>query len=292
MNSQQINYFLAICENRSFSKTAAQFYVSQPTVSTQISALERELGIVLLERTRNYVSLTPAGNAYAEFFLQSRDQIDQLSRTYGGQRDKAAFLVVGLLHACQPPELTARFTRFRQEHPSVGLRLRSMNPTQTGMPLNLLARHMDVLITLHSAVFDNPAVCWAPIMNTRFVFLASATDSHVDPSHCCVEQFCDQTLLVPNVNTDPGYQQILHRFKKNYNLQYMHTEVIPSLEAICLSVSCGLGVSILNEYTVLHYPGLITLDINESQELVAVWHKDNKNPNLKTFLTCLSHEDV
>ena len=292
MNSQQVNYFLSICKNHSFSKTAAQFYVSQPTVSTQISALEKELGIILLERTRNYVSLTPAGQAYADFFAHAQNRADELCRLYGGQKDTATYLVVGLLHALQPPALTEYFTRFHKEHPAIDLQLRSMNPSRADIQKSLLERHIDILFTFYSPSFDNSAVSWMPILESRFVFFASADDPHFRSPDCSVRDFSDRTLIVPNVNADAGYQQILQRIRQRYGLQYMHTEIVPALEAICLSVACGLGVSILNEYTVNGYPGLTALDVGETAQLVAVWHKDNKNPNLQTFLNDLKSQKI
>ncbi|MEU9449900.1 LysR family transcriptional regulator [Streptomyces sp. NPDC048277] len=63
MQLRQLEYFLAICEAGSFSGAAARLYVTQPSLSQQIGALEKELGAVLLERGRQGVTLTPAGRA-------------------------------------------------------------------------------------------------------------------------------------------------------------------------------------------------------------------------------------
>lgn len=58
---QQIHYFLTLAKTLSFTDTSQMLYVSQPTLSKQIGALETELGFPLFERTKRSVSLTPEG---------------------------------------------------------------------------------------------------------------------------------------------------------------------------------------------------------------------------------------
>jgi DNA-binding transcriptional LysR family regulator len=50
MNLRQLEYFVAIVEHGSFTQAAERLLVSQPSLSQQIGALERELGGALLER--------------------------------------------------------------------------------------------------------------------------------------------------------------------------------------------------------------------------------------------------
>ena len=59
-----LRYFLAVAETGSFSRAARQVSVTQPTLSTGIAKLERELGARLFDRDRQGVSLTPAGSRF------------------------------------------------------------------------------------------------------------------------------------------------------------------------------------------------------------------------------------
>lgn len=76
MTSNQISIFLAMTENLSFSKTAEEFYITQPTVSRQISMLEEEWGIRLFDRNKRHVSLTKAGALMAEICKENRKKMD------------------------------------------------------------------------------------------------------------------------------------------------------------------------------------------------------------------------
>jgi DNA-binding transcriptional LysR family regulator len=61
---RQLEYFLAIWEAGSFNGAAVRLYVTQPSLSQQIAALEKELGGVLLERGKHGITLTPAGRVF------------------------------------------------------------------------------------------------------------------------------------------------------------------------------------------------------------------------------------
>src|SRR5579862_7770981 len=66
MTLRQLEYFLAVVDERSFTAAAARLHVSQPTLSQQIRSLEREVGGSLLRRRPGPLALTPAGKAVAE----------------------------------------------------------------------------------------------------------------------------------------------------------------------------------------------------------------------------------
>ena len=61
MLNPQLRTFLCVAESGSFSKAAEQLYLSSTAVIKQINALERALGLTLLQRSHHGVSLTPAG---------------------------------------------------------------------------------------------------------------------------------------------------------------------------------------------------------------------------------------
>ena len=66
MNLRDLEYLVAVGEQRHFGKAADVCNVSQPTLSTQLKKLEQELGVALIERNPRHVMLTAAGERVAE----------------------------------------------------------------------------------------------------------------------------------------------------------------------------------------------------------------------------------
>ena len=70
MNDLQIDYFMAVATNRSFTKTSEELFVSQPAISKQISQLEKELGAKLFVRNNQRTELTVVGKLYFDLFTR------------------------------------------------------------------------------------------------------------------------------------------------------------------------------------------------------------------------------
>lgn len=77
---RQLKYFLAVVETDSFTEAAAQCYISQSAISQQIQALERELGVKLLNRENRKFSLTEAGRHFYQYGRVLADEADKLCR--------------------------------------------------------------------------------------------------------------------------------------------------------------------------------------------------------------------
>jgi DNA-binding transcriptional LysR family regulator len=81
--------FVGVTKSRSFSQAARQLGISGSLVSRHVAELERALGVHLVNRTARTISLTEAGNRYAEFASRIIDEIDQEEARLRGLRDKA-----------------------------------------------------------------------------------------------------------------------------------------------------------------------------------------------------------
>ena len=75
MELRNIQYFIAIAEEQSFSKAALRLGISQPPLSMQIKKLEREIGVELFYRYSHGVALTPAGETFLKMVLPVQNQL-------------------------------------------------------------------------------------------------------------------------------------------------------------------------------------------------------------------------
>ncbi|WP_035292949.1 selenium metabolism-associated LysR family transcriptional regulator [Clostridium sp. KNHs214] len=69
MDFKQIEAFISVAKLKSFSKAANDIFLSQPTISSHISSLEKDLSVQLFDRTSKEVNLTPAGESFLEYAI-------------------------------------------------------------------------------------------------------------------------------------------------------------------------------------------------------------------------------
>eukprot|EP01031_Cornospumella_fuschlensis_P008994 gene8994-11054_t len=75
LSSRQIDAFIALAEQRSFTRAAALCHLSQPAFSALIRALEDDLGLRLFDRSTRHVDLTPEGHNFLESARRIRAEI-------------------------------------------------------------------------------------------------------------------------------------------------------------------------------------------------------------------------
>ncbi|ALC19993.1 RuBisCO operon transcriptional regulator [Streptomyces pristinaespiralis] len=128
---RQMEYFLTVVEESSFTRAAELLHVTQPALSHQIKALERSVGGELLERLPRGVRLTPMGRAYlphAELAVRSAAQARRAARAAAGA--EGGELHIAALHAVAVGVLPDLFARWRREHPGVALVLHEYGTTE------------------------------------------------------------------------------------------------------------------------------------------------------------------
>ncbi|MFF1837266.1 LysR family transcriptional regulator [Streptomyces sp. NPDC058231] len=131
MSLRQMEYFLAVVEESSFTRAAELLHVTQPALSHQIKSLERAVGGALLERLPRGVRLTPMGRAFlphAERSVRSAAQARRAARAAAGA--EGGELHIATVHAVAVGILPDIFARWRAAHPAVGLVLHEYATTE------------------------------------------------------------------------------------------------------------------------------------------------------------------
>ncbi|MET9269490.1 LysR family transcriptional regulator [Kribbella sp. NPDC003557] len=145
MELRQLEYFVAVAHERSFTLAARRLHVVQSAVSAAISALEKDLKVTLFERNAQRVVLTEAGTALLPEALAvldavqgARDVVDELG---AGMRGRVR---VGLLPGLGLIDLPAAAGEFRRRHPNVELQLRVEPEGSAGVIVGLRNGDIDV----------------------------------------------------------------------------------------------------------------------------------------------------
>ena len=145
MNLRELEYLIAVDEERHFHRAAERCFVSQPTLSGQLKKLEQELGVLLIERTNRNVAMTEAGQAvvkHARTVLTEIKLIKEAANVF--QDPMVGDLRVGIIPTIAPYLLPIIMPSLNKEFPKLKLWLYEY---QTQVLLEKLQRaELDILI--------------------------------------------------------------------------------------------------------------------------------------------------
>ncbi|WP_409492127.1 LysR family transcriptional regulator [Amycolatopsis sp. cmx-11-12] len=161
MELRHFRYFAAVAEQGGFTKAAAMLFVSQPTLSQQIRALERELGVPLFLRAPDGVRLTAAGEVFYGHAVSVLRMVDEAARATRRAGAEPSVLRIGwsppIPRALHVPIATA----FSAAHPHVRLSWQETSLPDQERPL--LDDEVDV--ALLRLPVDTERVLWEPIVD-------------------------------------------------------------------------------------------------------------------------------
>jgi DNA-binding transcriptional LysR family regulator len=127
---KQLKYFLAVAEEKSFSRAAERLHISQPPLSQQIMKLEAELGVKLFARTTRTFELTVAGKALmneaSELLAKMRMTIDTIRQI---DRGEVGRLRVGIVGSAMWGPIPSLLEEFQTKFPRVTWTLHELGPT-------------------------------------------------------------------------------------------------------------------------------------------------------------------
>jgi DNA-binding transcriptional LysR family regulator len=140
---KQLKYFLAVAEEKSFSRAAERLHISQPPLSQQIMKLESELGVRLFARTTRTFELTVAGKALmveaADLLARMRMTIDTIRQI---DRGEVGRLRVGIVGSAMWGPIPSLLEQFQSQFPRVSWTIHEFGPTVQYEALR--ARQIDV----------------------------------------------------------------------------------------------------------------------------------------------------
>ncbi len=126
---RELECFLAVSEELSFTRAAERLHLAQPPLSRHIRNLEEKLDVQLFEQTNRQVRLTAAGAAFrseAGEIMQQVRRAGEAARRAG--EGETGMLDVGFVSAVLSPELVQVFAGFRQRYPHIQLNLHDRLP--------------------------------------------------------------------------------------------------------------------------------------------------------------------
>jgi DNA-binding transcriptional LysR family regulator len=260
MEISQLETFLAVAEERSFSRAAQRLHRTQPAVSQVIRKLESSVGETLFDRTSRDGSLTAAGALLRDYALrllalrrEASSALDELKSLERGHLQLAAneYTCMYLLPAVDA---------FRREFPHVGVTVQRMLASRIPEELNLRTFELGVI----SFKPDPALVRSIAVYGDSLAFIVSPHHPLAKAGRVSIRDLGNELFVAHNV-ASPLRRKVIEAFQRYRTPLNMGIE-LPTIEAIKRFVAMGNGVALVPHLTVareLETGGLVRVKVDE-----------------------------
>lgn len=285
MDTLQLKLFLSLSRTLNFTKTANEFYVTQPTVSNYIKSLENSMGVTLLKRDSHSVSLTPEGKEFAVYatqILSLETEAENRLRTIAGGR-RGCLRIATLSSAAEL--FSSCLEEFVQKY--------------SGIQVNVdMLEGGDMVSSVNQCSYDIYFAHEYMVSNHESVdhFVTSTSQMHLAVHKSIADKIdmSDWSTLdrYPFVSAlEPGFSLSgqIRRICSNRGIVPDIINYYNRADTILLAVNSGVGMSILPPQLIAAYvwPNVVSFPIEGSDAVVALsvaWNKNSSNPDVQKFL--------
>ena len=285
MDTLQLKLFISVSQTLNFTKTASEFFMTQPTVSNYIKALENSIGVKLLNRDSHSVSLTPEGQEFVGYAgrlltleLEAENRLKNIS---AGRR---GYIRIAMLSSAA--ELfSSCLTEFSQEQPKVQVDVDIKEGTE--MIRSIGQNGHDIYFANRYMLPDNDSIDY-------FI-------TRTDQLHLFVHRDIAGKIDIGDWSTLSGYHFVSvpeTDFALSGQIKSICVTrgVMPDIinyynraDTLLLAVNSGIGMTILPPALKYFYdfPNVVSLPIaGDDAEIssVVAWRRGRNNPEAQKFL--------
>lgn len=245
MDFDQLKTFLEVSRQKSFSKAAVKLLVTQPSISAQISSLEKTIGVRLFERGGGKVTLTAAGRVFEPFAEDCITRLNHISITIADlERSPRGSLLISANDSTALYVLPTFFANFKKRYPRVSLNIVRAERSKTLE--SVMNREADFGVVslpvsdprLHIEVIHEDE--WVLVMPPDHPLSASPTVT--------LRQISQQNLLVPKSGRRREHLDYL--FAQN-DLRPKIAMELDSYELLKRLIIAGMGIGFLPRINIL-----------------------------------------
>lgn len=243
MELSQLETFLAVADERSFSRAATRLHRTQPAVSQVIRKLEEDVGEALFDRSARDASLTPAGELLRDYALR----LIALRREAASALGELKSLERGRLHLAAN-EYTCMYLlpvidAFRREYPQITVTVQRMLASRIPSELNLRTFEMGMI----SFRPDSEQFRTIAVYSDTLVLVVSPQHPLADADRVSISELGNESFIAHNV-ASPLRRRVIETFQRYRTPLHMDTE-LPTIEAIKRFVAMGNGVALVPRLT-------------------------------------------
>ena len=289
MELRHLRYFVAVAEELNFTRAAEKLRLAQPSLTRQIHNLEDELGVRLLDRTRNQVSLTEEGKSFlvdarrlVALSLESVKAVQRFSRGESGQ------LNLGYLFKFNFDLLPATLATFYQTCPEIAVNLFDMSPAEQLRALE--ARKIDlgfVGLRPPDASKNLSALTWECVASHGVVVVLPAHHPLAKKSRIKIMDLKPLFFVAMSEETHPGSRDWLSGLCQQAGFVPRVLQDVDLESGLMTFVAEGLGVTLAREQIKnLPHPGVVFRPLVSAAkaDYWIAWHRENRSKALGQYI--------
>jgi DNA-binding transcriptional LysR family regulator len=292
MDLHQLRYFVAVAERLHFAEAAESVHVSQPGLSQQIKALEEEVGVLLLERTKRTVALTEAGKYFleeAKLTLEHAERAKVVAQKVA--RGKLGTVRIGYLHSVpfsgQLANLASLFRRW-----AAGVHLEFAEGDSSDQMSRLVEGELDLGFIRLPLDEIPPEIVITTVMEEKILLALNKEHALAKKKKIlCAELKNEQLVLFSRPDGKSALDDHVKAIAKKGGFDLQVAQTAEKLSVIIGLVAGGSGIAIVPEsLRHMHVPSVVfrpLADIQRVSELAVAYRRDERSPAVNFVLTKL-----
>ncbi|WP_125763486.1 LysR family transcriptional regulator [Companilactobacillus hulinensis] len=288
---QQMQYFISIVKNHSFTQAAVECNISQSAISQQMKELESRLGVKLLERKGRSFEVTQAGQY---FYTHSQDILEDVNQLVDNTvkivKEEQIELKVGYLRNFGTTEFLQTVSKFSEEFPQVKIKIKSGNHEE--LYDYLRNGQVDLNFSDQRRALSNKYVNEF-LTDSKFMLEISRATFSNDRTQMDISELADIPCVLIADNdqqvTDEEYYREILGVRSDF-------VVVKSYDEAQILVASNQGYLIVNDRTQkqLNSDIVKTVDLmNGKQQMIqkyyAYWKADNSGYYIESFAELLKN---
>ena len=284
MELKRLKYFVAVAEELHFGRAAERLNMAQPPLSRQIAQLEKDVGVLLFDRSRSQIRLTQAGELMLVHAREIHTRLDSayrdVARVGKGSAGRLRIAFVGsATHGVLPSVIKA----YRQAHPNVELSLSAMNNAE--LKRALIQREIDIAIarpSLNDEEFRSALLHFEPL-----ILALPDNDPLVGKAVVNFPDLRDETFILYPTQPRPGFADHVLDLCRREGFEPKDAVFAQDYQTAISLVSVGVGMSVVPQsVSQTQRAGVVyrTYDgTNPGTALSVNARLDNRSPHIINF---------
>ncbi len=296
MQSQHVEYFLALAKYKNFSLAAERLYISQPSLSKHIRTLEDELGFKLFHRTNRGVELTPEGEIMYDVFSRCADTYQDSVILARNLKNRASHLTVAVLENMDTGEILKPLFDFQSRMLQIPITFTFVQLPYREIFYYLQSGRADLAIS----ILDPHSPLTAKTLHVKTKHLLSTHNClFYSINHPAAKQNPDHPLELSDFKNSVFflpmyYQNSSDFFETKYSMQdylsdligyTINIEYLESISSVVPNVESGHGAAILVNTCQIKKSSLIrSIPLDNQVSICLCWMEGNDNELVKTLI--------